>query len=889
MNVPKIETALLTPEQHVQARKQHAMHTPKHVDIARKLLFSFLLMWLIFLSFGVLSVYWVDNASTLTRTFYNQPLVVSNAVLQANISITKMHRNMKDVVLFSGIERSQNAIANVKQHEQEVYEQLTIIQSKIWGADGQKRVTETRRVFDQWRPIRMEVIDLASNGKRQEASEITIEKGAKHVAELEKKILQLTQYAQNRSLLFIQEAEDTQFHTTIFTVTFLCLGTLGSFLIAHVTIQQTTRSEEKLLESEEKYRVLVENMDDGVSTMDKHGIFHYANERFAEIFGYQLNEIIGTHWTDIFDNTSHKMIRNQIAQRKAGVTSVYEIEHTTCDGKELFLRVSAVPVYNRNGEMNGSTGVVSDITNHKQFEQTLMQAKTEADVANRTKSEFLANMSHEIRTPMNAIIGFSDLLLNENKKRAQYDKLSAKDITQIQKISISAKNLLSVINDILDFSKVEAGKLEIESIDFDLRIILHNMQTLLQKSAQQNNVTFSVTIAENVPYFLKGDPHRLYQVLLNLTNNAIQFTHNGTVSIYITQEKHASTGVQLRFMVEDTGIGIPAKLQNKIFNAFSQADSSHARRYGGTGLGLVISKRLAQLMGGEITFSSTEGRGSTFYFTTTFDVGTMPIRNDHTADFKVHNLRILLVEDNLFNQELITAILNNQKITIANNGKEAANILEQECFDMILMDIQMPIMDGFETTTLIRDRHSNILDHDVFITAMTAHATKEDRQKCFDTGMNKYLPKPLEADALLFIINQHFGKTHSASTFRKQQSHSTLLNIPLFLDNIRNNKQLAAKMIGIFLDGCREKCTTIKTAIHNNDANMLSSSAHSFKGMLSYFCQQGTKLSYQLEQIGTSGEIKQEDAILFFDQLESIVHRIEPELKDLKSTWDTCA
>ncbi|MCP4347839.1 MAG: PAS domain S-box protein [Desulfobacterales bacterium] len=604
--------------------------------------------------------------------------------------------------------------------------------------------------------------------------------------------------------------------------------------------------------------------------LDKFGASY---EAFLEIIHPEDRESVNKAYTDSLKNKIPYEIVYRLLLKDGTIKFVNEICHTEYDKKGTPLR---------------SIGTVQDITGLKQIEEELRLAKKQAETANRSKSEFLANMSHEIRTPMNAIIGFSRLLLDGNQKRDEKNKIHSKDLTQIKRINTSANNLLTVINDILDFSKIEADKLKLEIIDFDLRVVIDNLESMLQENARTKGIDLSINYESNIPFYFKGDPGRLNQIILNLTNNAIKFTNDGGVAVQITMEEDFGIKVKLKFMVIDTGIGIPLNRQDKLFNSFTQADTSITRQYGGTGLGLVISKRFVNMMDGEISFVSKPGEGSAFWFTVTLNKGEVPKKeNKVVLSNNVCALKILLVEDLPFNQELTVAVLDKHNITVVNNGREAIDILEKKHFDMVLMDIQMPIMDGFEATTTIRNRESNILDHNIFIVAMTAHATREDREKCLACGMNDYLSKPLKPNDLFVIINKQFGmKVDDKPPEDNGDTDIELLDIATFLSRADGNEDIAAKLIGIFLKNCEESQTVIRKAIDDNEAEELNRSAHSIKGMLVHFCKQGADLAYQLEEMGGSGKLDMERANAIYVNLKIVIDQIVPKLEEYKLRFE---
>ncbi len=397
-----------------------------------------------------------------------------------------------------------------------------------------------------------------------------------------------------------------------------------------------------------------------------------------------------------------------------------------------------------------------EILYRKSVQKQLLIAKEAAEAANIAKSDFLANMSHEIRTPMNGIMGMTSMVLNGELGEEQRKKL--------EMVDVSAKRLLSLINSILDFSKIEAGKMELEKVPFMLDEKLNEVLTLMAVKAVKRRVALSIQYKNTIPEVLIGDPDRLMQVFINLVNNALKFTEDGTVKILVQCNESATDSALLLFGVQDTGIGIPGEKQKIIFESFSQADSSTTRKYGGTGLGLSISSQLVQLQGGEIWLESVENEGSTFWFTARFDLPQSEEEKHSVDQGTVVNSElerqeilvdrdILLVEDENINMFLAKAILEreNMHVTVAHNGREAVDLFMSRDFDSILMDIQMPEMDGYQATAAIRHHEKQHGGH-IPIIAMTAHAMQGDRQKCLAAGMDGYITKPLHTEDLFTAI-----------------------------------------------------------------------------------------------------------------------------------------
>ncbi len=463
-----------------------------------------------------------------------------------------------------------------------------------------------------------------------------------------------------------------------------------------------------------------------------------------------------------------------------------------------------------------------DITENKELEHNLIVAKEKAEESTRLKSQFLANMSHEIRTPMNGIIGMCHLALQTS--------LTPKQKEYLGKIDISAKNLLSIIDDILDFSKIEAGKLNIEKIDFDICEVEANIKSIIELKAKEKNLQFGIvcphTQDNSIVY---GDPTRLSQVLLNLLTNAVKFTHKGMVTLYVNMlEEH-----RVRFEVRDTGIGLTQEQIGRLFHSFSQADGSTARKYGGTGLGLSISKQLVELMGGKIWVESEVNVGSRFIFEIPLPQGDptkviakhTPI--EHLDITLLKGVRILLVEDHQINQEIVVGLLEDSGITIdiAENGEEAITKFQNNDYALILMDVQMPVMDGYTATKIIRK-----YDAKVPIIALTANAMREDVVKTHVAGMNGHLNKPIEVEKLYETLLEYIPTRRIRTTIEVRQEKEialpefTTLDVAYALRLIEGNKRLFLKILKGFMPYKGVKADHL-------DEDALKRMVHTIKGL----------------------------------------------------------
>jgi PAS domain S-box-containing protein len=539
-------------------------------------------------------------------------------------------------------------------------------------------------------------------------------------------------------------------------------GAISHFIGIRQDVTERKRIEEALRQSEVYFRSLIENASDLVAIFGADAAVRYASPSYERVLGYHADELVGRNTFELVHPDDRAVVAQSIAW------AVQTPGHTT----ELVFRAQHKDGSWRVLEAVGSSmlghpavkGIVvnsRDVTDRKQAEVELQRAKAEAESANRFKSEFLANMSHEIRTPLNGVIGMTELVLDT--------PLSAEQREHLQMAKDSADALLSVINDILDFSKIEAGKLDFEHNQFDVRDCLNSTRTALAVPARRKGLELRCDIGPDIPARLVGDTGRLRQVLINLVGNAIKFTEHGEVSVRVTAQKPLPVGcVELQFSVHDTGIGIPRDKQAAIFNAFEQADGSTTRRYGGTGLGLSICVRLVAMMGGRLWVESEPGQGATFYFTARFDVASdQSHRGANTSEALARApepapsercarpLRILVAEDNRVNQRLVARVLEKRghSAVVAGNGHETLAALDRESFDLVLMDVQMPEMDGFEATAAIRACEATCAaSHHLPIIAMTAHAMTGDRERCLAAGMDGYVTKPLQPDELFAAI-----------------------------------------------------------------------------------------------------------------------------------------
>jgi PAS domain S-box-containing protein len=536
----------------------------------------------------------------------------------------------------------------------------------------------------------------------------------------------------------------------------------ASGLLTDITQRKT--AEESQRESEQRYRLLFERNLAGVFRCSLQGILLEYNDAGARILGYDSGaDLVGRKARDIFLDPADKDISDQ-KMVDHGTASNQEIRVRRKDGSSAWIMANTTMVNGASGTEIEGTFV--DITLLKQAEEQMRLAKEAAEAANRAKSEFLANMSHEIRTPMNGVIGMTDLALDTDLTPEQRDYLAT--------IKNSAGALLEIINDILDFSKIEARKLELERVPFSVEELVRTTVKEFSVQARNKQLSLQCDFLADLPDLSIGDPVRLRQILMNLVGNALKFTHQGEIMVRVIRLRDDA----LQFSVSDTGIGVSPEKQKLIFEAFVQADTSSTRQYGGTGLGLPIVSQLVALMQGRIWLESKPGVGSTFYFTARLGPATalavtheIQPREDRTKAEPTRKLQILIADDNPINQRLARNLLAKQghSAVAVGSGREALVALQQQDFDLVLMDVQMPDMDGFETTKAIRAQERISKKH-LPIVAMTAHAMSGDRERCLAAGMDSYVTKPVDATKLFTAISDPLRKDAAPNSTRLQNA-----------------------------------------------------------------------------------------------------------------------
>tara|TARA_B110001454_G_scaffold16145_1_gene14520 strand:- start:13651 stop:16386 length:2736 start_codon:yes stop_codon:yes gene_type:complete len=513
----------------------------------------------------------------------------------------------------------------------------------------------------------------------------------------------------------------------------------------------------ELQERESQLRIITNSMPVMVAQLDKNERFLFANNFFCDWFQRSQDEIIKENFRSVLGEDRYPDNKPYIDRALSGETVTYE-RNSRSGNRQSILNITIVPEFDENSETEGFIVLASDVSNYKRIQEELKAAKIEAEVANETKSAFLANMSHEIRTPLGAVIGFSELLADDNMSASDRSKT-------IEIIKRNGRLLSTIINDILDLSKVEAGKMEIERVAVNLMETVNDITTLLNMEAAGKGIQLNVTVEGSIPSTIKTDPTRLRQILFNIVGNAIKFTQKGTVKLKIAR---AADPTKIEFSIQDTGTGIAAEHAERLFSPFTQADVTTTRKFGGTGLGLVLSKKLANAMGGDVQLVASQlGKGSTFSVTiehgqsddkflspaidTQKAAVKIAVSNSLGKQSELAGKTILVVDDSPDNVALIKWILKmaGAEVLTASNGREGIHKALGENVNTVLMDLQMPEMDGYEATRELRKRGFVRP-----IVALTAHAMKEERKRCLENGFNEHVTKPIDKNNLIQLLSE---------------------------------------------------------------------------------------------------------------------------------------
>jgi two-component system, sensor histidine kinase and response regulator len=685
-------------------------------------------------------------------------------------------------------------------------------------------------------------------------------------------------------------------------------GSIANYVAVKIDITARRRAEEALVASEYRYRILAENMRDVVWTVDMNMKRTYVSSSIRWLTGHTVEEAMQMGYEDVLTPESAKRTKDlflRIIDEARTNPKIFlqpvclEMEYRCKDGNTVWSEANMSWLLGEHGEPVGGIGASRDTSARRKAAQELedyarklekanrelAEATAAAEAANAAKGQFLATMSHEVRTPLNGIIGMTELLRDtplDDRQRAF-----------VEACHISGQSLLALINDILDFSKIEAGKMELEQCEFHLGKMVEETVATMTFQAVQKGLRMVSQVAPEVYLPVRGDDARLRQVLINLIGNAVKFTETGEVAIRVMPAPEQNGVPTVRFEVADTGIGIPTDRIERLFQSFSQADSSTTRKYGGTGLGLAISKRLVELMGGDIGVSSRPGEGSTFWFTVPLLPAAEGISEDASGGASDTGLReretllkgrrILLAEDNRVNRMLVQEILRRvgAECCAVKHGHQAIEAVQRDHFDLVLMDCQMPEMDGFEATRQIRQLEcAGQLPGHLPIIAMTANALKGDRERCLQAGMDDYIGKPFEPESLLRMIGRLFPNEQGQSSERSQElaaveptsRNPAPIDHDALVARCMGSLEFAESLLADFEGDLPAKIEQIDLRLREHDARAVTEPAHALKGAAGFMTAgQLQALAAAMEAAGKAGDL--DEAIILNDRLNAEARR----------------
>lgn len=625
-----------------------------------------------------------------------------------------------------------------------------------------------------------------------------------------------------------------------------------------ILTEKIRSSERQILIQERVYNNLFEaiSQSNAIIEFAIDGTILNLNERFAEMMGYSVDELIGQKHTVLATESvteNNDFVWERIA---AGQPYSGKFRRRQKDGKTIWIQASYSPVIDLKGEVTRITNISIDITND-------ILAINSLEALSNQKDNFIANISHELRSPIHAILGFTDLLI-EDEANGQKKK-------QLQSVKTAGDTLLYLVNGILDLSKIEAGLFQFDLQDFNLHDTIENVFSILNGKAQQKKLSFTYEIAPDIPAVLNGDPHRLEQVLINLLDNGLKFTSEGTVKLQVSAEMKSPGTADLTFVVSDTGIGIPEDKLESVFGRFTQAEENTTRKFGGTGLGLNICKLLVEKQGGIISVSSKFGEYARFTFRLAFAVPENQERTEtvsSVSDYSSLTGKILMCEDNEANRILVQHLFasTNIELDIAENGRMGIEMFPQKRYDVVLMDIQMPEMDGYQATAWMRKE----LKSEVPIVALTAHSSAKEKEKCIAAGMNDYLSKPFKKSELFDLISPWLKTTEAAS-----EKEDFAFSLEIIKEASMGNTGFENQMLNLFLEQSAESLEKMKHLHTQQDWDAISKQAHQLKSSFGMFLMD-TSLLDKIEKRTDHSELDKQ-----LEQLEEQIERANEHIQKL--------
>jgi PAS domain S-box-containing protein len=578
---------------------------------------------------------------------------------------------------------------------------------------------------------------------------------------------------------------------------------------------------------ERKFTRIIDNFQLGLLEVDNGGIILNANPSFCKMSGYSLGELIGKDAGDLLLNDENREMMRQINHKRSqGYTDAYELCVRNKKGEKRWWLISGAPNIDEYGQDNGSIGIHWDITLQKELEFSLQTDKQKAEALAEFKSHFLANMSHEIRTPLNAIVGMIRELKTLPNTQQQTDYLHIADI--------ASESLLNIINDVLDFSKLEAGKVSLEQMIFSPELVMKNTALLIADRIKEKQLDFHLEASQSVGLSLIGDPNRLQQCLLNILSNAAKFTHVGNIQMGFEIIEEDEERCLVEFTIADTGVGMDPDFMNRVFEKFSQADETVTRKYGGSGLGLSITKSFVEMMGGSVQMESKKHVGTKVHLNIPFKKAQS--NQQQIAEPKldeiiqVNGMRVLVVEDNALNRAVAKAFLTRHKIQVteAFDGLEALSIVDRQKFDLIFMDIQMPGIDGIEVCSLMREKGIQTP-----IIALTANALLSEKVKCEKAGMNDYLIKPFQERQILQVIANNTPSQNQPnediSMDAPPEENKPSFSLGRIKDLVGDEIEVVNSIVQLFVREGSRIANEVEKAIHENDIAMIRARLHELR------------------------------------------------------------